>query len=162
MRIASRGTAPLLVLILAGLSSATGAQSTEQERVAAAACTYDRCALRIEGRNILQGREGRRVARFRLFGTPQITPHVASSDSALAYARFFEHEDPRGRLLVSIGALTAIVALELDRQRGDFPTAWAAVAGVGAGVEIWGVIKSQRATRALSKSIWWYNRDLPR
>jgi hypothetical protein len=166
MRSAPRLAASLFAVMLASLAAASSnAQATDQARAAVSSCTYDRCAFRIEGIDIVQGMEGRRVGRIWPFGVPAMTQFVAGSDSAVKYARIFERDYPRGTAIGLVGAVMTGAALQ--GMFDDFPPSkvheeWVAAFAVGLGAGIWGGILEGRARRALSKSIWWYNRDLPR
>ena len=166
MRLESRATAPLVGLVLASLASDAGAQSTEQERVAATACTYDRCALRIDGVYLLQGLQSQRVGRVDPLFKSRLTQQVAGSDSALAYMRVFERDYPRGARIMVVGAIVSAPALihVLKSDLRNIKPSNAQYATLAAGVIILnrGSNIARRGTEALSKSVWWYNRDLPR
>jgi hypothetical protein len=167
-------TAAAALVALAALSppSSSGAQPANAPAgvTAAPACTYDACALRLERTAILRGAGGAPVGRLGTFGAPALTPLVAGSDSAARHAAVFDREYGTGKKLLHGGAVVALVPLtillhrtrDLDRDvtAGDWALLAAAVPGLA--VEIWGARKVERSLKALSRAVWWYNRDLPR
>jgi hypothetical protein len=126
----------------------------------ASACTYDTCALRVEGARILRGAEGTPAGRWGLFQTPDLTYLVQSSERATEHARIFEQTAPTAQWLGLAGALL-LVAPRWETDRNVTSLELGAVIA-GAGLSIYGTHLQVRAQRALSRAIWWYNRDLPR
>ena len=132
-------------------------------------CSYDQCALRLEGNRILRGASGERVGKLGVFSAANLSALVSAvpSDSALAHARIFDANYGQGSRLLFGGVLTAVVALTVDRARRDQGLtggSWAplAIASCGIVIEFVGARKVVRARDAFSRAIWWHNRELPR
>jgi hypothetical protein len=132
-----------------------------------AQCTYDSCGLRFEpgffGSRIVRGVQGETAAKIGFFNS-NIERIVQGSDSATRLARSFREQHITGTTVGIIGgALATVSILQLDPwdDGGDNDLAVAgAIAGgvislVGAAIEV-------KAGRALSRAIWWYNRELSR
>ena len=127
---------------------------------------YDENALRVESRQgslrIVRGVEGTIVARAGIFHGPKVANLVSQSDSALAEAKTFERDYEPGQWIAALGIATLGAAIGASRipdinpviQVGLYATSFAAIG--------YGAKKLDSAYRALSKAIWWYNRDLKR
>jgi hypothetical protein len=141
-------------------------------------CTYDTCALRIEGGTVVQGAVGRRVGGLGLFNGVAGRVHW-SSDSALRYARSYQSNHTAAgvtRVLASAGGLAATVLLvQAYRDARDRTVAGGTVGldksrlrtvyGVAIGssvVSFVGGLFERRAKKQLARAIWWHNRELPR
>lgn len=156
--------AAFLVAALIAPSGALLAQTS----LPAHGCAYDQCALRLERNRILRGASGERVGKLGIFSATNLVTLVSNvpSDSALAHARIFDANYGRGSRLLFVGAVTAGVALVVDRTRreqgltGGTSTIYA-IAFSGIVVEFLGGRKVLRARDALSRAIWWHNRELP-
>lgn len=140
------------------LSGSTAeAQSTDSTR------SYEQ-ALRFESywgnAKIIRGADGPIVGTagwFRSFDVEQV---VASSSAARAEARVFKTNNFRGSAVTSIGALAAVVGVVVASKGSNAASPILIIGGVGA--MGWGVHHLNKATAALSRSLWWYNRDLVR
>ena len=130
-------------------------------------CSYDACALRVErgwfSERIVQGSTGTRVATLNAFG-PTIVPLVQRSDSAVAQARNFQRDRRRGTVLTLAGLTMYIVAAANSHFfDGNLPSPtdaqWAAMGG-GLVLTLVGAHFELRAERALSRALWWNNREL--
>ena len=142
----------LLVIVLLGAVAETHAQ---------APCTYDRCALRIEGRRVLAGTQGERLGNIGPFSIPDLDQRLTLSDSALAHYRIFRNNYRSGTLwALAGGALWGVGYLSIDAQDGYALPVVALTGSVVASVI--GLRKSVRAQKALARTVWWYNRDLQR
>ena len=132
-------------------------------------CAYDQCALRLEGNRILRGASGEMVGKLGLFSATSLSGLVSriASDSALAHARIFDANYGRGSILFVAGALTGGVALGVAHARseqrltGGTSTVFA-IALSGLVVELVGARKLVKARNALSRAMWWHNRELAR
>lgn len=161
-------TAGSIVLNLVTSESAT-AQS-DVSNVPNRMCPYDLCALRMEGAHLVRGVHGERVGKISLFRFTRIEPlFMTPSDSAIGYARVFDRDYPTGVLMYWTGVIVspAALAFVLKRREQDsrFATRDGVLIGVaiaGIALEFGGVKKMLRARRALSRAIWWNNRDLAR
>jgi hypothetical protein len=124
-------------------------------------CTYDTCALRIEGTRVVAGREGAAVATLRAFRTPRLEDRFAVSDSAAAHYVRFADNYVAGNVwsMVGGGALGLAYAASNDDAS---TTLIAGSIAVGIVASLVGGNKVRKAQAALSRAVWWYNRDLPR
>jgi hypothetical protein len=100
-------TRSLIALLVVGLS-ATSAQGQGQ----GSGCTYDTCALRLGTRflsspSIVQGHEGRRVAKIGMFGT-RVDVLAGGSDSVRTHYEAFRHHRNSGGALNLISALAEV------------------------------------------------------
>lgn len=130
---------------------------------APANCTYDTCALRVRAptfrapRALVRGLEDIEVARLGLM-EPAIAPLVTLSDSAVTHARVYDVLSDRGSIITIVGTVLSIGAPIVFRETGQ--KVGFAVAGIG--ISIYGGIVTNQAQEALSRALWWYNRELPR
>lgn len=133
-----------------------------------AGCTYDECALRLEpawfGQALVRGQAGTRVGLVGGFGGPRLGHIVQARDSARLYIRAYDRDYTPGALTATIGAAAGTVAwLVAAANDGTHERRnWTIIALVATGVTWHGARRVERAHRALSRGIWWYNRDLPR
>jgi hypothetical protein len=173
------------LLIGASVSAATaGAQTTghaaspvaKSESVAAtgsarAAATsdssrsYDTQALRYESRwgsaVIIRGANGSVLGTAGLFRDLDVPQLVASSPQAAAEARAFKTNNSRGSLVGGLGVTTVLVgAILTSNSSNNAGTPVLMVAGAIA--TAWGVQHLNIGYAALSRALWWYNRDLTR
>jgi len=154
----------------AALLAAAPPVHAQRAQPAFESCTYDTCALRVEPRSILfgnpavlRGADGRRVARFGVLG-PDLERVVAGSDSAVAHARAFR---PHARRAGIAGAVTglatlAVAVLSLTNEEGANDNAVFALGIGSAVVGAYAGIEARLAAREIARSVWWYNRALPR
>jgi len=124
---------------------------------------YDSNSLRVESRGqaltIFRGINGPVVAETGIFHSLDLTRVVAPSENAIREAREFNRNYGPGMLATAIGGLLVGVAFAFDINSDPN---WAITAGevTGAALAIYGSRRLDISYRALSKSIWWYNRDL--
>jgi hypothetical protein len=125
--------------------------------------SYDARALRIETQmgeyRIVRGLEGPVVGKIGLFSRPDVAALVAPSENAMREGREFNRNHGPGMLAGITGA--AIFAFSLAASHAAGPN-WGLTTGTvgGAMLMLYGTIRLDKAYSALSKSIWWYNRDL--
>jgi hypothetical protein len=132
---------------------------------APSACTYETCALRLESSyfgppKLLRGRAGEEVGRLGLFGG-NVDTLLAGPDSASAYARRYLTNTRRGTTLGLIGTVAAIAAIVSSDNYRDPDGTTVALALTGVGFAIAAIPFEVRATRSLSRAIWYYNSVLP-
>ena len=156
---------PTLIAAAATLALATGGAAGAQEPVQLP-CSYDSCALRVEwrplvGNELLRGASGARLARLGAFG-PSLADLMIGADSAVRYAREFDARQERGAVAGVVGG--ALVYGAGLRCVDEFTCSHAAGASfiAGLGLALYGSVEQLRAARALSRAVWWYNRELPR
>jgi len=165
---------PVVLVLLAVLVDSNSTQA--QEGVGTTICSYDECALRQEGQLLIRGSRGTPVGKLGAIKVPRLVPLIGdragvapSADSALAYARVFDREYPRGIAIGWTGTIAAAIPLAIVYRRledgaGADAADWGWVAATvpGLALQYWGARKVQRARSALGKAIWWHNRDLAR
>lgn len=146
-------------LVIAVLLAASPQVVSSQE-----ACTYDRCALRVEMRNIVAGSQGIEKYPLRLFSTPRLEDRLAISDSALAHYRVFTSNHVSANVWNLVGGSLLAFGMVDSISDADVMST-----EVGIGVTVVGVIaslignnKTRKAQNGLARAIWWYNRELPR
>ena len=128
--------------------------------------SYDENALRVESRlgdlQIVRGISGTVVARAGLFRGPKVTNLVSSSEPALAEAKVFERDYNPGQYMAAAGI--ALLGAAIGAARIPDVNNGITSGLIGSSVLLIGVggSKLESAYRALSKAIWWYNRDLKR
>ena len=128
-----------------------------------AAHSYDTNALRVESRfgdfRIVRGVDGVVVGRLGTFSRLDLTKVVAPSENALTEAREFNRNYGPGTLASAIGAIALRVSLAVASNND---ASWGLISAevAGSGLLLYGGIRLNRAFNALSRSIWWYNRDL--
>src|SRR6266550_4087379 len=124
---------------------------------------YDAQALRFESRwgsvDIIRGAGGPVVGTVGWFRSFDVEKLVESSPHAVTEARVFQKNSFRGSLVGGLGAATlgiGIIVASNGSNNAASPILIIAVAGaIG-----WGAQHINRAYSALSRSLWWYNRDL--
>jgi hypothetical protein len=159
---------PAAALLVAALIAPSGTLLA-QVSPPSPACAYDQCALRLERNRILRGVSGERAGKLGVFSATNLAALVSRvpSDSALAHARIFDANYGLGSRLLFVGGLTAGVALGVEHARrqqkllGGTSTMFA-IAFSGVVIEFVGARKVVKARDALSRAIWWHNRELPR
>jgi hypothetical protein len=126
---------------------------------------YDSQALRFESSwgsgNIIRGAKGEVVGTVGWFRHFDVEKLVQSSPQAAAAARDFRVANFRGSLVSTIGAsLVAIGIAVATNNSNNASTPVLIIAGAG-GIG-WGLQKINSSYGALSRALWWYNRDLGR
>ena len=126
---------------------------------------YDARALRFESSwgnvRIIRGADGQVIGTSGWFRDPELEKIVAGSPSAVAQARMYEKDNFRGSLVGTVGALATVVGLVLTTNSSNSASSPALVIG-GVGAVLWGAQQLTMSYSALSRALWWYNRDLPR
>ena len=125
------------------------------------ACSYSRCALRVEHRflstRLVRGANGESVSRLGWFGSG-VDVLLAGSDSAAHYARQYRSKRTTSDALGFASAALAIVAVTTtDDFLESGPVLLAGIALELIALPFW-----LGARRSLDRSVWWYNQGLPR
>ncbi len=127
--------------------------------------TYDSRALRLESHwgnlQIVRGAEGPIVGRVGVFRTANVEKTVAGSARAESEARLFKASHRPGAIASAVGALTFGVGLVASSNSSNNAATPILVIG-GIGTMLWGAQHLNAAYAALSRAIWWYNRDFAR
>ncbi len=128
--------------------------------------SYDDNALRLEGHvgdvRIVRGAQGTVLGKIGVFRGIDIAKLVSPSEKATIEAKNFAHDYGPGTWLTSIGIATlgaAIGVSRIDDVNGSITTG---LILAGTGLIVYGGGRLQNAYNALSRSVWWYNRDLKR
>jgi hypothetical protein len=126
--------------------------------------TYDENALRVDQHrgaiSIVRGVSETVVVKVGAFRAADVAGIVSPSPNAVAQAKIFEHDYRPGTWIASLGIATLGVAIGSYRiadLNQALPTGLT-IAGVS--LITYGGWRLGNAYRALSKSVWWYNRDL--
>ena len=125
--------------------------------------SYDENALRLEdhfGVQIVRGASDVVVGKIGMFRGIDVSAVVKSSPNAVAEAKIFQHDYTPGMLMASLGIVTLGAAIGASRIAGINQIIPTGITIVSVGLLSYGGSKLQNAYKALSKSIWWYNRDL--
>jgi hypothetical protein len=125
--------------------------------------SYDTKALRFETHmgdfRIVRGVDGPVVGKIGLFSRPDLLALLAPSENAMREAREFNHNFRPGMTAGIVGSVVFAVSLAASSAAGSN---WGLTAGAlgGGALMIYGGVRLDKAYSSLSKSIWWYNRDL--
>lgn len=135
------------------------AQSNDSTR------SYDGQALRYESywgnAKIIRGANGPIVGTAGWFRSFDVEKLVAPSPSALVEARRYNTNNFRGSVVGSIGAATTLIGILVTANSSNNASSpMLIVAGVG--TMAWSAQHFKMAYSALSRSLWWYNRDVAR
>ena len=129
------------------------------------ATAYDSQALRFESSwgsaNIMRGAKGEVIGTVGWFRSFDVEKLVQSSPQAAAAAKDFRVSNYRGSLVTSIGAsLVAAGLIIAGNNSNNASTPVLIIAGAG-GIG-WGLTHINASYAALSRALWWYNRDVSR
>jgi hypothetical protein len=144
--------------------AATSAGSVPQ-RATDSSRTYAAGALRFESSwgnvSIIRGADGPVVGTLGWFRDFDLTQLLASSPPAVADARVFQTNNFRGSLVGAIGATTTLIGVVVAANSSNNAASPVLVIG-GVGAMVWGAQRLSMSYSALSRALWWYNRDLKR
>jgi hypothetical protein len=147
-----------------GAGAARSAQ-TQSERATDSTRTYAGGALRFESSwgnvSIIRGADGPVVGTLGWFRDFDLTELLASSAPAVADARVFQTNNSRGSLVGVIGATTTLIGVVVAANSSNNAASPVLVIG-GVGAMVWGAQHLSASYSALSRALWWYNRDLKR
>ena len=146
-------------LIAGGAMTMEGQQQSPQDQ-------YDANALRIEiswGKRLLvRGRDGVVVGRIGSGGF-DLPAALARSPNAVSEAKEFARSYKKANTIAALGILAWGIGGGVARMDGiDSAVAIPAWTAVAAGTFMigYGGVQLNKAFTALSRSLWWYNRDL--
>ena len=124
---------------------------------------YDAQALRFETSwgnvSILRGASNSVVGTAGWFRDPELAKLLASSPRALTEARAYETNNFRGSLVGSVGALATLVGIVVTANGSNDASSPMLIIG-GVSSMVWGAQHLSISYSALSRALWWYNRDL--
>jgi hypothetical protein len=126
--------------------------------------SYDENALRVDQHRgtitIVRGVSETTVLKVGVLRAADVAGIVSRSPNAVTQARIFERDYRPGTWMVSLGVATlgaAIGSYRIASLNDAVPTGLT-IAGVS--LITYGGWRLGNAFRALSRSVWWYNRDL--
>ena len=152
----------LFLVLFVGVSVTAGgsAMLTAQE------IGYDSSALRVEGHvgdvRIVRGADGTVLGRIGVFRGIDVAKLVSKSEKATVEAKKFSHDYGPGTWLAALGIATLGAAIGVSRIQDMNSSITAGLTLAGTGLIAYGGGRLESAYNALSRSIWWYNRDLRR
>jgi hypothetical protein len=124
---------------------------------------YDAQALRFESRwgsaDIIRGAGGTVIGTVGWFRDFDVGKLVEASPHAVAEAQAFKTNNFRGSLVGGLGAVTLVTGAILTANSSN-NAASPILMIAGAGAVGWGAQHLNAGYSALSRSLWWYNRDL--
>ena len=136
---------------------------TDSTRTTDSTRAYDAQALRIESSwgsaKVIRGAPGEILGTVGWFRDYDVEKLVEASPRALADAHKFRANNFRGSVLTAIGATTAVVGIVLTANSSN-NAASPMVIIAGAGIMAYGAQHINKGYNALSRAVWWYNRDL--
>jgi hypothetical protein len=111
--------------------------------------------------DIIRGADGPVVGTVGWFRDFDVEKLVESSPRAAAAAREFQTNNFRGSLVSTIGAATMVIGAVVASNSSNNASSPILIIG-GAGAVGWGLQHINIGYAALSKALWWYNRDVAR
>jgi len=125
---------------------------------------YKRRALRFESHHgairIVEGADGAVVGGTEWFKRFELASLVGSSERAVAEASAFNRNRRAGEWALALGFVVFAFDARMLKVTGDQNAASVITALGGTAVMIYGAERLGQANAALSRSLWWYNRDL--
>jgi hypothetical protein len=126
--------------------------------------TYDEDALRVEQHrgtiSIVRGVSESVVLEVGAFRAVDVAGIVSRSSNAVTQAKIFENNYRPGTWILSVGVATLGAALGSYRVNGLNQAVPTGLTIAGVSLITYGGWRLGNAYRALSRSVWWYNRDL--
>ena len=110
---------------------------------------------------IIRGADGPIVGTAGWFRNFDVEKLVAASPSAQSDARIYKTNNFRASVVGSIGAMTTVDWRAVTANSSNNAASPILIIG-GVGAMAWGAQHFNIAYSALSRSLWWYNRDLTR
>jgi hypothetical protein len=124
-------------------------------------CSYSRCALRVDygffSTRLVRGSTGESVSRLGWFGRG-VDVLLAGSDSAAHYARLYRSQRRTSDALGLVGAALVLLGF----SRGEDAREGGPLLLAGITLDLIALPFQFSSRGSLDRSVWWYNRDLPR
>ncbi len=140
-------------------TTTAGAQNNDSTR------SHDTQALRYESNfgnaRIIRGADGPIVGTAGWFRSFDVEKLVAASPSAQSDARLYKKNNFRASVVGSIGAAATAIGVMVTANSSNNASSPILIIG-GVGAMAWSAQHFNIAYSALSRSLWWYNRDLVR
>jgi hypothetical protein len=155
----------LLAAALAALAAPCSAPAQTGAARAPVGCTYETCALRVEpsffgAAKLLRGHAGEQVGSIGPFGGGLDTL-LAGPDSAAVYGRRYATNIRWASTLGLIGTAVAVAAIVHSDNFTNSDGTTTALGLTSVGFAIASIPFTLRASRSLSRAIWFYNAALP-
>ena len=126
--------------------------------------TYDENALRVEQHrgtiSIVRGVSETTVLKVGAFRAADLAGIVSPSPNAVVEAKIFERDYLPGAWITSLGIATLGAAIGSSKIADLNQAIPIGLTIAGMSLIVYGGLRLENAYRALSKSVWWYNRDL--
>ena len=127
--------------------------------------SYDGQALRFETNwgnvKIIRGIDGPVIGTSGWFRDFDLEKLLARSPAAVVEAQRYSTANSRGSFVGVAGAVTTAVGLAVMANGSNNAASPVLVIG-GVSAMVWGAQHLSRSYSALSRALWWYNRDLSR
>lgn len=126
-------------------------------------CSYDECALRLWSSDVLRGTEEAKIGQFGFLRPPPLGELFAQSDSAALHFETLEKNYTNGRAITITSRVVSLAGLVLSFSSDSAEQRWGfGLQATGFAGGWLGQRRVRRAKEALSRAIWWYNRDVAR
>ena len=143
----------------AGSSVGSGRASSSTDSTRASSTQPLRYESSWGSANIIRGADGPVIGTVGWFRDFDVQKLVQSSPRAAAEAKSFQTNNFRGSLVSALGATTVAVGIVVTANASNNAASPILIIG-GAGAIGWGLQHINIGYRALSKALWWYNKDL--
>jgi hypothetical protein len=110
---------------------------------------------------IIRGADGPVVGTAGWFRDFDVEKLVATSPSALSDARLYKTNNVRASVVGSIGATVTLIGVAVTANASNNASSPILIIG-GVGMMAWAAQHFTIAYSALSRSLWWYNKDVAR
>jgi hypothetical protein len=155
----------MISALIAGASCVVFASAAAVAQSSDSTHRYDGQALRYESyfgnARIIRGADGPVVGTAGWFRGFDVEKLVSVSPSAQAEARLYKTNNFRAAVVTSIGAAATVVGVMVTANSHNNASSPILIIG-GVGAMAWGAQHFTIAYSALSRSLWWYNRDVAR
>ena len=111
--------------------------------------------------DIIRGADGPVLGTVGWFRNFDVAKLVEASPRAVAEAKDFQTSNFRGSLVSTLGAATMAIGIVVSANSSNNAASPILIIG-GGGMVGWGLQHINRGYAALSKALWWYNRDAVR
>jgi hypothetical protein len=111
--------------------------------------------------DIIRGADGPVLGTVGWFRDFDVAKLVETSPRAVAEAKNFQTSNFRGSLVSTLGAATMAIGIVVSANSSNNAASPILIIG-GAGAVGWGLQHINRGYAALSKALWWYNRESAR
>jgi len=109
--------------------------------------------------DIIRGADGPVLGTVGWFRDFDVAKLVETSPRAAAEAKNFQTSNFRGSLVSTLGAATMAIGIVVSANGSNNAASPILIIG-GGGMVGWGLQHINRGYAALSKALWWYNRDV--